>query len=292
MFDTVAIIGPGLIGGSLGMGLRRRELAGEVVGIGRRRESLDQALQVGAVDTATLEPAEGVRDADLVVLATPIGAFGGLVAEVAEALKPQSILTDVASTKAKVIETVSSALRARPDVAYVPSHPMAGSEKRGPLAADPDLFEGAVCILTPLTNTQPESKSRMTRMWQRLGARVVSMSPQAHDRTVARVSHMPHLVAAAIVGALDREDMELCGRGLLDTTRIASGNPEIWLDICKTNREQIRHAVADLAALLERTVKALDAGDVGRLRSLLEQAKQKRDSLLERRAPPPHPEAQ
>jgi len=291
MFKKVAIIGPGLIGGSMGLAMRRRGLAETVVGIGRRRESLDKALEVGAIDRATLKPRQGVDGADLVVLATPISAFAQLAAEVAEALEPQAVLTDVASTKVKVIETVSSALHTRPDVAYVPSHPMAGSERRGPLAADPDLFEGAVCILTPLPITQPDTKSRIARMWEQMGARVVSMSPQAHDRAVARISHMPHLMAAAVVQMLDEGDMALCGRGLLDTTRIASGSPDIWLDICKTNREEIRGAVADLVALLAQTVEALDEGDMARLRAMLENAKAKRDRLLEKRRPC-HPENQ
>jgi prephenate dehydrogenase len=263
-----------------------------VVGIGRRQESLDKALRVGAIDKATLDPAEGVEGADLVVLATPIGAFAEIMAQIAGPVPPKAILTDVASSKVRVVETISSALRNRPDVAYIPTHPMAGSEQSGPLAASADLFEGSVCIITPLTNTSPESKGAITRMWNALGARVVSMTPQAHDRTVARISQMPHIAAAALLAVLDDADAALCGKGLLDTTRVASGSPDMWLDICKTNRERIRDALTDYVKVLKETADALDEGNLGRLRAVLEMAKQKRDRLLEKRQPPGGPPAQ
>ena len=290
MFSTVAIVGPGLIGGSMGLAFRERGLARTLIGIGRRRESLDKALAVGAIDKATLDPAAGVKDADLVVLATPVGTVGEMTARLADALRPEALVTDVASTKAYVVDAVSSALRHRPDVSYIPTHPMAGSERGGPEAADPHLFEGATCIITPLPNTFAESKSRIARMWDALGARVVSMSPQAHDRAVARVSHLPHLAAAALIATREPDEMTLCGRGLLDTTRVASGSPDMWLDICKTNREEVRNALHAYLELLEGLADALDDGNLGHVRSLLETAKERRDHLVEGRAddaPPP-----
>jgi prephenate dehydrogenase len=197
MFDEVAIVGPGLIGASMGLALRERGLARKIVGIGRRQVSLDKALGVGAIDKATLDPAKGVRDADLVVLATPIRTLDTIMPVVAEHLKAETLVTDVASTKARVVDVVSSALRGRPDVSYIPTHPMAGGERSGPEAAAADLFEGAVCIITPLTNTFPESKSAIVRMWEAMGARTVSMTPQAHDRRTRPVrartaGHDPH----------------------------------------------------------------------------------------------------
>ncbi|MCK4283751.1 MAG: prephenate dehydrogenase/arogenate dehydrogenase family protein [Candidatus Brocadiae bacterium] len=280
MFDKVAIVGPGLIGGSMGMALRKRGLAGTVVGIGRRQESLNKALEVGAIDQATLDVEQGVTDADLVVLATPIGTFEELTVRIAEFLRPESLLTDVASSKARVVATITAALRRRPDVAYIPSHPMAGSEQSGPLAASADLFEGCICIITPLTNTFPESKSQIVSMWQALGARVVSVSPQAHDRTVARISHLPHLAAAALVAALDDADMKLCGKGLLDTTRVASASTDLWMDICETNRDQVHEALKAYIALLQELATSLEGGDLGQLRSMLETAKDRRDRLV------------
>jgi prephenate dehydrogenase len=283
MFDEVAIVGPGLIGASMGLALRERGLARKIVGIGRRQVSLDKALGVGAIDKATLDPAKGVRDADLVVLATPIRTLDTIMPVVAEHLKAETLVTDVASTKARVVDVVSSALRGRPDVSYIPTHPMAGGERSGPEAAAADLFEGAVCIITPLTNTFPESKSAIVRMWEAMGARTVSMTPQAHDRAVARVSHLPHLAAAALMATLDSDELDLCGRGLLDTTRIASSNPDIWVDICRSNREQIREALLGYVEVLGKLADSLGEGELGRLRELLAVAKQRRDDLQQSR---------
>lgn len=280
MFQKAAIVGPGLIGGSMGIALRRKKLAETVVGIGRRKESLQRAMDVGAIDRSTLDLEEGVREADLVVLATPTASFEQIIHSATPHLRPEALLTDVASTKVRVIETVSAALRERPDVAYIPTHPMAGSEQSGPLAARADLFEGAVCIITPLTNTYPETKRTIRRMWEALGATTVSMSPQAHDRLVARISHVPHLAAAALMGMLDDREAGLAGGGLRDTTRIASGSPELWIDICRSNREQVRRALDSYVQVLQQMSDALRDGNLGELRDLLEEAKRRRDSSL------------
>ncbi len=281
MFKKVTIIGPGLIGGSMGMALRRRRLADLVVGVGRRKVSLDKALKVGAIDKATLDLKDGVHGAELVVLATPIGTLDRIMPELPLMLDPEALVTDVASAKVRVIEVISSALRPRPDVSYIPSHPMAGSEKSGPLAASADLFEGAVCILTPLTNTFPESKGRVTQMWRALGARVVSMTPQSHDRLVARISHVPHLAAAALLSYLEEDEMALCGGGLRDTTRVAGGDPDLWVDICRDNREEVAAALEAYAGTLSRVADALRAGHLAPLRDVLENAHDKRRQLTE-----------
>ncbi len=283
MFKKVAIIGPGLIGASMGLAMRERGLTDSVVGIGRRKVSLDKARAVGAIDKSTLDVTKGLKDADLVVLATPIGAFETLAPAIAESIRSEALLTDVASSKVKVIETVTSALRRRPDIAYIPTHPMAGSEQTGPDAARADLFEGATCIITPLTNTFPESKGSIVRLWKALGSEVVSMTPQIHDRLVARISHVPHLAAAALIAAVEGDDARLCGRGLLDTTRVASGSPDLWMDICKSNRTEVRRALADYIALLQQLESGLEDGDLGRVRAILESAKEKRDHLVHER---------
>ena len=280
MFKKVTIIGPGLIGASIGMALRTRKLAAQVVDVGRRKASLDNALKVGALDKATLDLKEGVQKAELVVLATPISTIVEMVPRLPEMLDAEALLTDVASAKVRVIEVVSSAMRFRPDVSYIPSHPMAGSEKSGALAASADLFVGAVCILTPLTNTFPESKGRIVQMWRELGARVVSMTPQAHDRLVARISHVPHLAAAALLANLEESELPLCGGGLKDTTRIAGGDADLWLDICRENREEVRAALEAYIALLRKTADSLRTSDLGPLRDLLRNARNKRDKLL------------
>jgi prephenate dehydrogenase len=282
-FEIVSIVGPGLIGASIGLALKRGGMARHVVGIGRRQESLDKAMGIGAVDATTLDPVEGCAEADLVILATPISALEGISRALADGLKSEAIVTDVASSKTRVIEIVCSSLRGRPDVSYIPTHPMAGGEQTGPLAATPDLFRGAVCIFTPLTNTLPESKGQLTRMWHAMGASTVSMSPQMHDRIVAGISHVPHLAASALVSFLSEEQTALCGRGLLDTTRIASGSPGMWMDICRSNSGEIRRSLLDYIAALQDMADALSAGDMSRLRRVLEKAKEKRDRLVARR---------
>jgi len=281
MFQTAVIVGPGLIGGSMGMAMRQRRLAARVVGVGRRQESLARALQVGALDEATLDLEEAVSEADLVVLATPIAAIEELAARLADCLPEAALLTDVASSKASVIETVLAAFHGRPDLAYLPSHPMAGSEQSGPLAASADLFEGSVCILTPLTTTTPEDKRTLTALWNALGARVVSMSPQAHDRLVARISHLPHLAAAALMMAVQERDMPLCGGGLRDTTRVAAGSPSMWTDICRANTAQIHQALTEYIGVLTEMAEALEAGRMDAVERMLTAAKKRRDSLAE-----------
>jgi prephenate dehydrogenase len=286
-FDCVAIVGPGLIGASMGMALRERGMARRVVGIGRRRSSLDKALQVGAIDEATLVMEEGVRGADLIVLATPIGSFAQLAGQIADAAPRNALLTDVASSKAQVIRTVSSALADRRDIAYVPTHPMAGGEQSGPLAAAADLFEDAICIITPAGTSGEEPQARLQMMWEGFGARVVKMSPEEHDRTVARISHVPHLAASALVAFLHDADMEVCGRGLVDTTRVASGSPDMWIDICGSNAREIARALAEFATVMEQMRKQIECGDYAGLRVTLARAKEKRDRLVQSRRPDP-----
>jgi len=287
MFGKVAIVGPGLIGASIGMALRHGRLAETVVGIGRRSSSLKLAIDVGAIDSATLDVAEGVVEADLVVLATPIGAFEALAPRIAGAMSPGAILTDVASAKVGVIQCVTAALAGRTDVPYVPTHPMAGSEQTGPLAASPDLFRGSVCIVTPLQDGSREAVGMVEDLWRKLGAEVVRMTPAEHDRLVARISHMPHLVAAALMTLVDEETMHYCGGGLRDTTRIAAGRPEIWLDICTSNGAEIGRALGEYADSLRRIRDWIEAGDVDNLRACLTEAKRRRDCLgrrLEKRS--------
>jgi prephenate dehydrogenase len=282
MFDKVAIIGTGLIGGSMGMALRHRGLAGTVVGIGRRRSSVELAEQVGAVDSGTLDLAEGLESADLVVLATPIAALDALAPRVAKAAAPGAILTDVASSKATVIQTISGALSERADMAYVPSHPMAGGERKGPLAASANLFERSFCILTPLDGTAPEALDAIRTMWSGLGASVVAMSSAEHDRLVARISHVPHLAAVALMSIVAEDTMQYCGGGLRDTTRIAAGDPDLWGDICESNRSEILRGIGEYIESLRRMADYLRDGQMDLLRGELADSKAKRERLSER----------
>ena len=279
-FEIVAIVGPGLIGGSLGMAIRQRSLARRVIGIGRRQASVQAALDVGAADTVTLDPAEGVRQADLVVLATPISTLARLMPAIALAMKAQATLTDVASTKQEVIATIRAALERRPDVAYVPGHPMAGSERHGSANAHALLFERSICILTPLAGTPPDAVRRVAALWESVGARVCQMDPASHDRLVARISHLPHLAAAALLLTVSADEATLAGPGLTDTTRIASGDPALWRDICQTNAPQIVLALDAYLEVIQHARDLVAGGQFDRLQELLSEAKARRDALL------------
>lgn len=282
MFKKVAIIGPGLIGGSMGLAMRRRKLAGTVVGIGRRPSSLDLALQVGAIESATLDMEKGLDGADLAVLATPTGAFEHLASLIARFLPPGALLTDVASSKVRPMAAVVQALAARTDIAYVSAHPMAGSEQSGPLAAAEDLFEGCICILTPADGAPAAAADSVQALWQALGARVIRMQPREHDRLVARISHVPHLAAAALMTIVDEETMHYCGGGLRDTTRIAASNTDMWLDIYTSNRNEIQEALAEYAAALQRMSRALETDAIEELRRQLADARDQRRRLARR----------
>jgi prephenate dehydrogenase len=283
IFQTVAIVGPGLVGGSLGMALRRQGLAGRVIGIGRRERSLREALDRGAVDEVTLDPARGVREADLTVLATPIGAFERLLPAVAEGMKRGTLLSEVASAKQGVIRTASGALAHRPDVAFIPTHPMAGSERRGASHAAADMFEGSVCIFTPLEGTPDAALDALRRMWEGVGATVRLMDPADHDRLVARISHLPHLAAAALMDMVTPDEAAFAGGGLTDTTRVASGDPKLWRDICEFNAEQIAFALEAYGARMQSIRALLTEGRYDELEEVLRRAKSKRDELLDNR---------
>ncbi len=284
IFEQVTIVGTGLMGGSMGMDIRARGLAREVVGVGRRQISIDRALDAGACDTATLDTEEGVAGADLVVLATPIGALPDVLPPVVEAADPGCLLTDVASSKRNVIEHARAAMSGRDDLHYLSTHPMAGSEKTGPTAARKGLFEDCICIFTPLQKTPDQPVSRLRELWEALGAEVVDMAPDRHDRLVARISHVPHLVAAALVESSERNDLWYAGGGLMDTTRVASSDPELWCDIYESNREEVCRALDEHISLMRRLREMVDDGNFEDLHKLLDRARRKRDELMAERA--------
>jgi prephenate dehydrogenase len=267
----------------MGIALRRRGLAERVIGIGRRQVSLDKALEVGAIDECTLDLAEGVKDADLVVLATPIRAIVQLAPDIAAAMKQGAVLTEVSSTKQQVIESIRKALTERDDVPFVPTHPMAGSEQHGPLAAAEDLFEASVCIFTPLPGTPASALDGMRSLWEALGARIHEMEPARHDRIVAVVSHTPHLAAAAIARTVSEKQGQFAGGGFIDTTRIASGDPRLWRDICESNPAEVCRALDALIHQLLKLRQLFETGRYDGIQQYLQDAKDKRDGILELR---------
>jgi prephenate dehydrogenase len=279
-WESVTIIGVGLIGASIGLALRERELARTVVGVGRRTSTLRQARQRGAVTSTTTDVARGVRDSRLILVCTPVESIATFVLEAAANCPVGSIITDAGSTKVEIVGAVDAALKnSSNQVAFVGSHPMAGSEKTGPAHAQADLFEGRVAVVTPSKQTSSEAVEQIDRFWELLGSTVVHMSPKDHDRSVAAISHMPHLVASALAGATPAEDLSLASTGWLDTTRIASGDPELWRQILVDNRGGVLKSLDKFERVLAMFRHALERDQQEKLLQLLEAGKQRRDSL-------------
>jgi prephenate dehydrogenase len=277
-FRTVAIVGVGLIGGSLGLALRQRALARRVVGVGRRQAAVDRAVELGAVDAGTLDLRAGVAEAELVVLATPVRAMVELARGMADVLPRGALMTDVGSTKAGLVRSLEEVAGTR--FRYVGSHPMAGSERRGVDEASPGLFDGALCFVTPTPRTDPRALDALCELWQALGARVRSLDPAEHDRLLAFASHLPHLVAAALVNAAPPDALSCAGPGFRDTTRIASGDPRLWADVCLENRDRLLDALAQVEQQLRTLHRILDDAREVELLGWLESAKATRDHYV------------
>ena len=274
---NLAILGPGLLGGSISLAVRARG-SHRVAMWARRSEAVDEVSRLGVADRASADLQAVVADADFVILCVPIGAMPGLARQVAEAIPHGTIVTDVGSVKAEVCAQLGPLFRDHGR--FVGSHPMAGSDQTGLAAARADLFEGAVSIVTPDDSSDAEAVAAVSGFWQALGSRVLEVSPAEHDRIVAHISHLPHILAAALVNtvAAKRPDaFEYCGPGFRDTTRVAGGPPEMWTEILRTNRVAVREAtealiekLGEIATLLERDQPMTE---------FLTQAKAQRDRL-------------
>lgn len=295
LWRKVAIVGVGLIGGSVGLSLLKRKLAGEVVGVGRRSSSLVAARRTGAVTATTTQLAKGVEGADLVVVCTPVENIVEQVRAVAQAFTRKTatagtkssknsdvLVTDAGSTKFEIVRQLDALQRdsAWPGrVQFLGSHPIAGNEKRGAQHGSADLFVGRTVVITPTETSAPAEARKLKQFWTALGARVVSMTPEAHDLAMARISHMPHLVASAIAGATPDRYVSLSGTGWQDTTRIAAGDPTLWRQILLANRENVLQAIDGFNQRLNDFRNALATSDVATLERLLAEAKKIRDAV-------------
>ncbi|UCD56496.1 MAG: prephenate dehydrogenase [Candidatus Hydrogenedentota bacterium] len=279
-FNRVAIIGIGLLGGSVGLALKARGLCERIVGLGRSRSSTEMGLKMGAIDEVVSEFAEAVAGTNLIVVSTPVGSVAGIIAEMESALEEDCIITDVGSTKRSIVYAVERLPRA--GSRYVGSHPLAGSEKKGVRHASANLFEGATVFLTPTSTTEQTVANVVSGMWEDFGGNVIELDPEIHDRVLARTSHLPHIVAALLVASLRtlrEEHSNLVGKGFLDTTRIASSDPEMWADICMSNPEEIREAVATLRNDLDEFGLYLSQGEYEKVFAFFRSMKTLRDSL-------------
>lgn len=284
-FNQAAIIGVGLIGGSLGMILRRKGLASTVVGVGRRVENLKTAVSVGAIDRYVVDSREAVKDADLVILATPVDTYERHLKEWASSLRPGAIVTDVGSVKGELVARSERQMPA--GVHFVGAHPIAGKEKTGAAAGSEDLFAGRRCILTPTKQTNPQALERIQFLWQEAGAVVLTMDPHLHDKILGAVSHLPHVAAFALMNALidirsEVPALDLAGHsggGLRDTTRIAASSPEMWRDIFLWNRENVVACIRAFERSLGELRQLIQTGDAAGIEKMLEKAKEEREKF-------------
>jgi prephenate dehydrogenase len=281
----LTVAGVGLIGGSLAAAARAAKAAGGVLGFGRSEQSLETARGRGLVDRVTRDPREAAA-ADIIVLAAPLAACAGIAAALAPHARPGTVLTDVGSVKARPLAELEAAWAAVGPV--VGAHPIAGAETAGPGAARADLFRGRVCIVTPTPTTDGAALSRVRALWEAVGARVEEMPPAVHDELLARVSHLPHLVAWALVGAAGRAraegraPLDYAGSGFRDATRIASSPATLWAEILLANRAPLAHGLAELRAELAELERLVAAGDAGALARALDAARALRLRLGER----------
>src|SRR5947207_4581732 len=286
LFGKVALLGIGLIGSSMGHAMRRAGLAAHIAGYSRRPETLEKANAVGFADTLHDSPLAAVRDADFVVLATPVGAFGGLAREIAPMLRPGAILSDVGSVKMAVIRDVGP--HVPQGVHLVPAHPIAGTEEAGPEAGFAELFDGRWCVLTPSPETDPQAVETVKTFWRRCGSEVEVMDARHHDLVLAITSHVPHLIAYNIVGtaaALEtggqREGIKHSAGEFRDFTRIAASDPTMWRDVFLNNREAVLEMLGRFKEALSALQRAIRWGDGDALLSLFTRTRAIRRSVVE-----------
>ena len=281
-FQKITIIGVGLLGGSIGLAVRQRRLAAEVAGFVRRAASLKDCEKAGAVDYATTDLLAAVSNADLVILCTPLSQMRARVEKMLPALKRGAIVTDVGSAKTGVVREIYGLIR-KAGAHFIGSHTMAGAEKTGVQAAKADLFVNAVCVVTPAKNSNPAALRTVEQFWKSLGGRILRLTPQLHDQFVSRSSHLPHIVAAALANwvldpAWPKAQAQLCASGFRDTSRIASGSPEMWRDIALANRNNLVKSLDDFIAGLQKFQTSLKKSNVEAVTKYFETAKLRRDA--------------
>lgn len=276
-FGTVCIIGPGLIGGSIGLGLKKRNLAKTIIGVGHRASSIEIALKMHAIDSGTLNSDTAVKDADIVILATSVNQIIDTAKKIIPLMKSNAILTDVGSTKYHIVQQITHTIRK--DITFVGAHPIAGSEQRGVEFASPDLFVGCNCIITPL-NKNLKGLETISSLWQLLEAKIIYLSPEQHDEILAYVSHLPHLIASCLVNSIKQEHLVYGASGLRDTTRVASGDAEIWINIFDQNRDNVIKSIDQFMAELAAFRSDLRKKDNTLVLDRLKKAKLSRDTVF------------
>ena len=282
MIGRLAVVGVGLLGGSLALAVRAGGLAREIVGVGRDRQRLEGPLRAGMVDRITTDLEAGVDGADCVVLAATVLANERLLETIWSSAPGGALVTDVGSTKRGIVAVAERLAAARPEVHFVGSHPMAGSEKSGYGVARVDLFQGATVVVTPTESTAPAVAKGVGEFWAALGARVVTLDPATHDRAVAAISHLPHVAAWALVDAVMRfepDALSIAARGFKDTTRIAASDPDVWREILLDNRQALRASLTAFRGALDDLEALLADGQGPALTAYLARMKTIRERL-------------
>ena len=282
-FSSIAILSPGLLGGSLAMAIRRRMPGAEIRVWARREESIEKVRVLGLADEASTDAAAIAKGAGLILFCMPVGAMPEVAQRIVSVVNPDAVITDVGSVKQSVVEKLGAIFSGHAQ--FIGSHPMAGSEQAGIEAAREDLFEGAVTILTPEDKANKETVATLAKFWEGVGCRVAIARPRIHDEAVALISHLPHLAAAALVQSALRvypAALEWRGNGFLDTTRVALGPPEMWAGILMENREAVKKAIHAMIENLSEVTKLLDAEETGALEDYLAEARLVRGRLKQK----------
>ncbi|MBC8206830.1 MAG: prephenate dehydrogenase/arogenate dehydrogenase family protein [Kiritimatiellaeota bacterium] len=278
--QRIAIIGMGLMGSSLGLALKKRGADVSIHAYARRAETRARSLALGVADKVFETPAEAVAGADLVVICVPIWSISELAKEILPALKPGAVVTDVGSTKTELIALMDN-LFANSEACFVGSHPIAGSEKTGVEAGNPDLYEGRLTVVCSSASVSKTAVADVSNLWKRVGSDVVEMSAAQHDAMLATTSHLPHMVAAALARSVGTEKADFCGTGFSDTTRVASGSADMWVDIIDTNRAPLEAELDRFHEELQGLIAILRSGNQGDIRRWLEEAAATRNAILQ-----------
>ncbi|VAW12048.1 hypothetical protein MNBD_BACTEROID05-744, partial [hydrothermal vent metagenome] len=278
LFKRVTIVGVGLMGGSVGLAIRKHRLAKEVVGLSQKQSSLVAAIKKKAIDTACSDVSKAIRNADLVILATPVDSIIKLLSTISPYLRRGCVVTDIGSSKVEIVKAAEKVLGN--GVNFVGSHPLVGSEKQGVEFATAELFDHSQCIMTPIKKTNNSAREKVKKLWSRVGCEVTILSAQEHDEIMAYTSHLPHLLAFGLTEIISQEHLKFAARGLLDTTRIAGSSPQMWNDICLSNSQNVLksldHFVKDLSILR----KAIVNKDQKTLLEYLTKAQEKRNAIV------------
>jgi cyclohexadieny/prephenate dehydrogenase len=286
LFERIALLGIGLIGSSLARRIRRDGLAREIIACARRPETLDKVRSLGLADRISADPAKAVADADLVVIATPLSAYAEIGRRIGPALAPGAIVTDVGSVKSSAIRDLKPLLPA--NVQFVAGHPVAGTEHSGPESGFAELFEGRWCILTPVNGADMAAVTKLRQLWEAVGSKVVTMDPEHHDKVLAIVSHLPHLIAYTIVDTatnlekdLQSEVIEFSASGFRDFTRIAASDPVMWRDVFLANREAVLEMLQRFTEDLTALQRAIRRGEADKLQEVFTRTRAIRRAIIE-----------